>query len=317
MKEHLVLSYILFGLALIISILIPLLIYRYVKGKKVLVLPANFLIENFCIDSTIKVLRGMMTTRQRKVFLDFSQLKSLSYEAYLILLAQAEKAYFKKKAIYITNIPQIATIRTILFGKNSNHKTVRRYFDISENKEQSTFIRNAKIPPNLILGIETELKRIGIKDYFEFNSFLTELVGNAIEHGISEKKINWWMHYYLDRKTKCVHFMFVDMGRGIVSSYKDAQLIPDRHASIADVLMLALNGKLGSSTKQANRGRGMPQIKRMVEKKCISDFVLITNKVSLRYIDGSFVTKEHENFIGTYYSWSVNKENFSSWKNSE
>ena len=78
--------------------------------------------------------------------------------------------------------------------------------------------------------------------------------------------------------------------------------------------MYALEGKLGSSTKQPNRGRGLPQLRHMVEKKWISDFVLITNRVSLRYINDSFVIKQHPNFVGTYYYWTINKENYTVWK---
>ena len=81
-----------------------------------------------------------------------------------------------------------------------------------------------------------------------------------------------------------------------------------------EILLYALEGKLGSSTKQPNRGRGLPQLRHMVEKKWISDFVLITNRVSLRYINDNFVIKQHPNFVGTYYYWTINKENYTVWK---
>ena len=55
-------------------------------------------------------------------------------------------------------------------------------------------------------------------------------------------------------------------------------------------------------------------IKDMVEKSFISDFVLITNSVSLRYNNGQFEQFRHQNFVGTYYSWTISKENFLSWR---
>ena len=84
--------------------------------------------------------------------------------------------------------------------------------------------------------------------------------------------------------------------------------------SDVNILLDALDGKLGSSTRQPNRGRGMPQLKHMVEKNWISNFALTTNTVSLRYIDNEFVPMQHSNFVGTYYSWTINKENYLIWK---
>lgn len=58
----------------------------------------------------------------------------------------------------------------------------------------------------------------------------------------------------------------------------------------------------------------MLQIGQMVENNYISDFVLTTNKVTLRLINDKYVLEKHKDFVGTYYSWTVNKENFSRWR---
>ena len=124
------------------------------------------------------------------------------------------------------------------------------------------------------------------------------------------------MYHSIDYKSRTVKFVFVDMGKGIVDSYRKAGLPAEYKRKPDDeILLLALNGVLGSSTKEPNRGRGLPQIRDMVENSLISDFVLITNTVSLRYNNGQFKKTAHQNFVGTYYSWTINKENFILWQN--
>ena len=68
------------------------------------------------------------------------------------------------------------------------------------------------------------LKRIGIKEYYErFSNFLTEIIGNATEHGIKNSDINWWLWRDKDYVNKKMNYAFVDMGVGIISSYKKAK----------------------------------------------------------------------------------------------
>lgn len=73
---------------------------------------------------------------------------------------------------------------------------------------------------------------------------------------------------------------------------------------------------MGSTTRQPGRGNGMPLILENIEKEWISNFFLITNSVSLRYIKGDFRILNTPFFIGTYYSWSISKNNYLQWKNS-
>lgn len=302
------------SLCLLLSIVIPC--YSFFKSKYgKICLPQKFLMDENSFVGVVKVLRHIMDFYGKKVKLDFSQVDELSYEAFMILVAQGEKAFYKGKTVYLSSVPhEKKEIVSIILGKNKNYKTYHNYIKLGD-RGASLFQQNSKINPKLTIGIEAELKRMGIRNYYEFNTFITELVGNAIEHGIKHRNINWWMYHYRNNETKTIAFVFVDMGVGIIRSYKEAGLsseykgMPDR-----DILLKALDGILGSSTKQANRGRGLPQVKRMVEKMWISDFVLITNCVSLRYIDGAFTVKQHSNFVGTYYSWTISKENFNKWK---
>lgn len=179
--------------------------------------------------------------------------------------------------------------------------------------------RSKLVDVNLIAEFTQELKsNIDIEDTFEpLYDLLVELIGNAAEHGIKNKNINWWIHRYSDVHTQSMHYVFVDMGGGIINSYKESMLLTKTEMnSEKDILLSALKGRLGSTTRQPGRGNGMPLILENIEKEWISNFFLITNSVSLRYIKGDFRILNTPFFIGTYYSWSISKNNYLQWKNS-
>lgn len=192
---------------------------------------------------------------------------------------------------------------------------IHKNLQITDN----TLERSQQIDVKLIAELTNELKAsIQIDDIFEpLYDLLVELLGNAAEHGIKKKNINWWMHRYSDINTQAMHFSFVDMGEGIIKSYKDSNLLKEKDLkSESDILLNALKGRLGSTTGKPGRGNGMPLILENIEKEWISNFFLITNSVSLRYINGTFRVLETPYFIGTYYSWSISKNNYLQWKNS-
>lgn len=159
--------------------------------------------------------------------------------------------------------------------------------------------------------ITRELEKIGIRNYYDLNTLVTEIIGNALEHGIKDRNINWWMYYKLENEM--LKLVFVDMGMGIISSYRKALIglfYPDRR-----LIRKAIEGKIGSSTKQPNRGNGFLQMNQMIKNKYISDFTLITNCVTLRYKD-EYTVERHTNFVGTYYSMTINFDNYTKWQTS-
>lgn len=296
-------------------VVIVILIFRfYNKKEKVVLMPSKVSMNQEDFPSFVKSLKSLINNRFRRILLDFSQVTSLDYESYLVIVAQAEKAFYKDKNVEIYRIPNNKKVREIILGKNQNHKVYHQTNRFPQ-LNSDYYLKDAQITPQITVRIENELKKIGIKDYYEFNTMVSELVGNAIEHGIRDRNINWWMYHYTDYKTRIIRFVFVDMGNGIIESYRKAGL-PKQYKKMSDdeILLLALKGVLGSSTKEPNRGRGLPQIRDMVEKSFISDFVLITNAVSLRYQNGMFEQNKHQNFVGTYYSWTISKENFNKWR---
>ena len=79
------------------------------------------------------------------------------------------------------------------------------------------------------------------------------------------------MHRYKDPNQTNMHYVFVDMGGGIVNSYKNQGFI--NQSDTEEYMILdAFEGKLGSTTKEPGRGNGLPLIWENVQKGWISDF---------------------------------------------
>ncbi len=299
------------GLTAILLIVFLLRFNIATKGirDKEIMLPYNCLIGAEKPSAFINFLCKMVAAQHNDIRLNFCNVKEFTYESYLVICAQAEKARDnKKKVFYILSATLSMPIANMLMIEDRHQRTFHQHIV----GEGAKFIQHSHITPELINSIEKELKRIGIRDYYGLNTLVTEIIGNAIEHGIRDQNINWWMHHKVEKNV--LKLVFVDMGLGIISSYRKAKIgCWNRDETI---IKDALNGKIGSSTKKANRGKGLPQIDQMVQKKFISNFILITNTITLRYINGEYVSYKHSNFVGTYISLTVNKENFSKWQKS-
>lgn len=254
----------------------------------------------------IGILSKMVKSRKKLIYLDIGDVQKFDFESYIVILAQAEKSLESGRKIYLSATTSLSRqVRNTLMTPSANSSTYHQHL----TGDSTVFIRQSDLSISVLDKIEKDLKRIGIRDYYDLNTMITEIIGNALEHGIKGKNINWWMHHYVERGV--MKIIFVDMGLGILASYRNAGM--GRSHNDAELILDVVDGKLGSSTREKNRGRGLPQIGHMARNNFISDFVLTTNGATLRLINSEYVVDRHRDFAGTYYSWTVNKENFSRW----
>ena len=289
--------------------------YRYFNYTR-LKLPKSFVMDMEHVGEVIPIFRSLVKRPAEDIILDFSQVTDIDEGAILALIAQGQKAedLNPDKNIKI----EVATILSdkvwALLSKNKNYK--HKHLDLRKNKLKPE--SDNRISPDDVDELVSELSNLGFVSYYNpFYDFMIELMGNAVEHGIRNKDINWWLWRERDIKGKCYRYVFVDMGVGILGSYKKAKTVPlYPFRDKCSLLIEALNGRLGSTTGQRGRGRGLPQIMDIVKKEYVSDFFLITNCVSLQHKNGKFITKKVPNFVGTYCSWSISKKNYNAWKDS-
>lgn len=274
-------------------------------------------------DEIITFLAKLIKARKGDVLIDVSYTIYISEGGFLALRAQVEKAVHSEPGRRFTiNRPKIRKAREYLkeqFIYAHQNNPDRTVFHVSTAVKKDDVSTNSVTDPEMVDKVVQGLKRIGVTTYFApFYDFLVELIGNATEHGIRNKNINWWLIHYKEKGSKSIRYVFVDMGTGIVSSYRQARL-RFRYWLARDrrIVRDALDGRLGSSTKQANRGKGLPMIKEIVEKGYLSDFMLVSNGVTVVWDKREFVYLKNSNFVGTYYSWSISKDNVQLWENSE
>lgn len=284
---------------------------------KTIILPEKFLMVGNSINNSIVCLNKFLSVKNDTIFVNFSNLTSMRKGDLMVLFAQIEKSIFSNKN------------RIYRKGSFQNNKVIKMHFRNASpifhnykefsNPQLNDAEKEKLVNPVVIDLIVNDLKKIGIKDYYyPFNTFLTELIGNAVEHGLRNKKINWWLTHEINRIDKTVKYTFVDMGIGIVTSHKKSGL-PFHYYffNSKKVVLDSFFGRLISSTKLSNRGRGLPQLKSMVEKGIVSNFNLTTNKVSLNFKSNKFLSTNNSDFVGTYYSWTIDQSNFQKWKNSQ
>lgn len=290
------------------------------KDEEQIRFPNCFSLDGEDLDESLRSILKITSSGVECVHIDLSEVEKISKEALIMLLAQSEKAIDKiGKEVYI-RLPRNNEARNIVNGKWEDrhvHHTSYKKMDLSTLKEDA-FCRQYRIDPKVAIQAVKELKKIDIHELFKpLYDFLVELIGNATEHGIRGMSLSWWFLYYKEKNS--FRFVFVDMGKGIVGSYASAKATRERtkDKSHQEVLLEALEGKLGSSTGEENRGRGLPFIMQCVKKGFISDFVLMTNGVYSRYENGSMRTRSIPEFEGTYLSWKINKSNYIQWKNTQ
>lgn len=285
-------------------------------------LPNNFIFSDLHLRSTTLTLAKFSSFHGTKLKIDFSDVKNIGKGDLMVLMAQIEKNIFNrgKKITFIGKMPWI--VQQLLKEKAHHIVITKENFNKYEVAEKTNQVNPIIISKNVVALEQVGIKKNssdGVGFYERIEAFLSEIIGNAVEHGIKQNNLNYWLCYEKSKNT--IKFTFVDMGIGIASSHKKARilLLYRLMGKYGDnkIVEDSLYNKLGSSTKLEGRGRGLPEIREMIENEWVSDFLLVTNKSAIRHIDDQFKFTNNKNFKGTYYSWTVSKYNFEKWKSTK
>ena len=245
-------------------------------------LPNNFIFSDLHLGCTVSTLEKFSSFHGKKLKINFSEVQKIGKGDLMVLMAQIEKNIFKKgkNIIFTGKMPQIVKK---LFNEKAHHieftKDNFNKYDVAEKTNQ--------VNPIIISKNVVALEQVGIKKntpdgygfYERIEAFLSEIIGNAVEHGIKANNLNYWLCFEKSKNT--IKFTFVDMGMGIVSSHKRARILLKYRLlgkyGENKIILDSLYKKLASSTKIEGRGRGLPEIREMIEKEWVSDFLLVTN----------------------------------------
>lgn len=265
-------------------------------------------IEGDKIDMLVGLLDNIAASR-KGVVVDFTLAKTITFEAYMVILAELEKL-------------NRMDVRFKLGDEHRHYIFLCLYKGVVGDVvhpmkvgASGKFERAEVVDPMIIeAALDKGLRAIGITKFYALNSLMVELVSNAKEHGIESRQMNWWMlvRRYPDREH--IRIVLLDRGGGIVESYRNSAVSVDGMDNY-EIVEGALSGVLGSSTGQEWRGTGLPQLKTMLEKSWIAEMTLITNDITLRYTNKELRRMPvHREFGGTYFELLVTRQNYLRWK---
>ncbi len=148
---------------------------------------------------------------------------------------------------------------------------------------------------------------------------LIEMQANSVNHAypVNENEsdfINvirsnkpWYLSAFHDPDNKRVYFSFIDNGVGILKTlYKKITQKALDALDSSSVLKNAFEGKYKSSTRLAERGRGLPSIKEAFNKNAFKDLKIITNDHLYNFADDTCVRLTNS-FEGTFYIWILDE----------
>ncbi len=308
-------------------------IFQTLKGKEKLKTPDDFrFIDNTeeCL-SFIQSLRSenyiINVEKKKYIILDFSNVRQIDYAIISVLKALIEELSSKKIAV-CGNFPEDNICKNYLAesgflnsmtdfkGKKykKNHESEIMLFEQGKNTLSQQ--ENAKLGEK-IKWIRKHLTNEE-KHFNPLKTIILEICGNSIEHNDEDNKKWYFGVKFQDDKVICTA---TDIGYGILNTLKRdlksgfIDFLGSRNE--IEFLQGAFIQKYGSQTREQNRNKGLPAIKKAYEKGYISNLLVITNNVILHFDDQkkSIIFKNNKQFTGTFYQWEINKNSFST-KNS-
>lgn len=135
---------------------------------------------------------------------------------------------------------------------------------------------------------------------------IMEMVRNSCDHAFDIAQPTWHLglsHFDSENKVK---FVFVDNGRGIISTFKNTILKDVLHLfkNHADLINTAFRDGIESRTGLSWRGKGLPTIFEMYSENLISRLIVITNDVYIDFNNNKLVNLPIK-YRGTYYYFEI------------
>lgn len=289
------------------------------RNKRVeLEAPENFsLINN--IDETLSFFEAInhFIEKGKPVFLDISNIKTISCDAILYTLSRLDYNYKSHNGAKISgNVPKDNKCREILQKSG--------FLDFV-NSKQTTIKNDPNIysvqSGNHVIGEKAKdvrkftEKKLKIKDDDKIiYPILIECMANTKNHAYKNDSLHdsWWLMASYDDEKKCVRFTFLDNGLGIPYTVrkKFGEQIREKISNLSGISALndfmliesALKGELRTRTKKRYRGKGLPKIKSTSDQSLIDDLTIISRKGF--YNSNSKSSKQLNNiFYGTLLSW--------------
>jgi hypothetical protein len=283
------------------------------SGFKRITPPHNFSIVNnpdemigFLNKLKIAVYNG------KKVVLDFSKVTDISNDGFIALLS----------VIQDSKVPNTVRVRAI---KPKNLKVRKRLMECGISEEstglESVVPKSGRFKQKSSLTADTEeaneliqfaTRRLyGIRRTLkDVQRILGECIDNTTFHANPTKRLaeKWWGTVFYEEDINVAYFSILDNGIGIIESLKvnwirDAGFLL-KYKDNKELLLDIFQGGVLSSTGEANRGNGLPNIFRARERKQFSRLICLTNNVYIDFDNEDYRLLKNS-FSGTFFYWEV------------
>lgn len=292
--------------------------------------PKNFsLVEN--PQETIKFVNRLegLYLKSCSVFVNLKDIVFLDYSAVTILVSVMFS--FKTRNIEFNgNFPDNYQLKKLLVNSDFFKclgRNIQSKIEYSLGKENQILTRaNKEVDSELgyLAMAEATTTIWGEKRTCKgLQRTLLELMQNTNNHARVERKgeEHWWLSVNHNKKEQKVSFIFIDYGVGIFESLKNKpqnnkwfgwfEKIKTRliYGDNTEIFKLLLNGEMHLTvTGQHFRGKGLPGIKEVLDRKQISNLKIISNDVFSDISEGKYI-KLNNGFSGTFVSWELNRNN--------
>lgn len=202
----------------------------------------------------------------------------------------------------------------------------RDYIEFETNQE--SLGKHAVKLKDALLGSKIKLSpRAGSSLY----RGITEAFNNAISHAYppsvsysQNTRRRWWLMGSFERRTRELHVIVVDLGVGIprtirkhVTGRFEQWLALIGISSVSDGALIQAATRLGATqTGQKKRGKGLPDLKRLIDEARGGKLRILSNRGEYTYTAGSreSVATYAESIHGTIIQWSVPLSSVSDWQ---
>jgi len=262
--------------------------------------------------------------RQKKVFVNLEKVNNVTNES-LGLLVSNMMLFQNSNLDFDGNFPNDDKSKAIVVLSGFLQTLYSRKRKSVQNISNAIYTHSTLKPnSDLIAALMDSCSKFlwgQICDCDGLYNALIELMLNTYEHADEiEGRQKWWVTMTKDKENEKVTFSFIDYGRGIITTLRNAQ--NKRHRSIVTKILIRLGDVVNSSAlllkevlegaliisekEGSNYGNGLHSIYDDMQDNRLDNVIIITNNV---YADLKNENYQMMNvsFPGTFVSFEINK----------
>ncbi len=254
----------------------------------------------------------------RSLFVDISQIHSLTIDALMYLLAIVNNLNenFQGKYSFSGNAPNKPEVKK-MFSESGFYHFVRYHGTepLTRNKDNLQIVSGEKSETRIAKQLSDFVcAKAGITKLASNFVYIMmiELMSNAFKHAYSSGTgilfPRWYAFADYDSKNT-ISFTFMDTGEGVPATVRKnfAEKIDIlKIKSDSQYVVSALNGEFRTATGQYFRGKGLPKIRQFCRDGKIQNMRIITNSADVSVQEQSYVQKTiNTPLCGTLYYWQI------------